>query len=131
MPLMFVHLSDIHFGQERGGRVFVHGDVRDRLVDDVSIVLEELKQPAVTGIIVTGDTAYSGKTDEYRDAGQWLDRVARAAGCAITKIQVVPGNHDVHRPDICKASEWMLERIAAEGEVTLDAFLEHEQDREV
>ena len=28
MPLTYVHLSDIHFGQEKGSEVYVHDDVK-------------------------------------------------------------------------------------------------------
>jgi RHS repeat-associated protein len=38
MPVVFLHLSDIHFGQEKGGRVFTHEDVRERLLDDVALL---------------------------------------------------------------------------------------------
>jgi hypothetical protein len=38
MPLRFIHLSDIHFGQERGELVYIHEDVRDQVLDDAQIV---------------------------------------------------------------------------------------------
>ena len=34
MPLTYVHLSDIHFGQEKGAELIIHDDVKDRLVED-------------------------------------------------------------------------------------------------
>jgi hypothetical protein len=37
MALRFVHLSDIHFGQENGELIYIHDDVRERLLDDVEI----------------------------------------------------------------------------------------------
>jgi 3',5'-cyclic AMP phosphodiesterase CpdA len=59
MPVAFLHLSDIHFGQEKGGRVFTHEDVRKRLLDDVALVVRELPNGRVDGIIVSGDIAYA------------------------------------------------------------------------
>lgn len=131
MSLTFVHLSDIHFGQEKGGLVIIHDDVRERLLDDVEEVVRDLSSPAVSGIIVTGDLAYSGSADEYEKAGKWLDQLAARAGCPVTAVQVVPGNHDIYRKNICKSSAWMLDEIASKGESALESFLEEEQDREV
>jgi 3',5'-cyclic AMP phosphodiesterase CpdA len=131
MPVAFLHLSDIHFGQEKGGRVVTHEDVRERLIDDVAVLLWKLPNGRVDGIIVSGDVAYAGSKDQYAAAGRWLDRLATAAGCKITDIQVVPGNHDINRDDICRSSEMMLADITEKGESRLDYFLELEQDREV
>jgi len=131
MPVAFVHLSDIHFGQEKGGRVVTHEDVRERLIDDVALIVPKLPNGKVRGIIVSGDVAYAGLKEQYAAAGQWLDRLAAAAGCNITDIQVVPGNHDINRDDICHSSEMMLAEITEKGESKLDYFLELEKDREV
>jgi predicted phosphodiesterase len=131
VPVAFLHLSDIHFGQEKGGRVFTHEDVRERLLDDVAQLVRKLPKRRVDGIIVSGDIAYAGSEEQYSAAGKWLDRLASAAGCKITDIQVVPGNHDINREDICRSSEMMLAEIAEKGEPRLDYFLELEQDREV
>ena len=131
MSVAFIHLSDIHFGQEQGGRVFTHADVRERLLDDVTRMVKTLPNGRVDGIIVSGDIAYAGQIQEYGQAGQWLDRLASAAGCKITDIQVVPGNHDINRDGICRSSEMMLAEISEKGESRLDFFLEFEKDREV
>ena len=131
MSVAFIHLSDIHFGQEKGGRVFTHADVRERLLDDVTRMVKTLPNGRVDGIIVSGDIAYAGQIQEYGQAGQWLDRLASAAGCKITDIQVVPGNHDINRDGICRSSEMMLAEISEKGESRLDFFLEFEKDREV
>jgi hypothetical protein len=36
MPVAYVHLSDIHFGQERGGERITHDDVKNELIDDAA-----------------------------------------------------------------------------------------------
>jgi DNA repair exonuclease SbcCD nuclease subunit len=61
MPVAFLHLSDIHFGQEKGGRVFTHKDVRERLLDDVTLLVQRLPNKKVDGIIVSGDLAYADR----------------------------------------------------------------------
>ena len=131
MSIGFVHLSDIHFGQEKGGKIWIHDDVKNRLIDDVKLVAKKLESGHAAGIIVTGDIAYGGRACEYTAAAAWLDKVADAAGCNITDIQVVPGNHDVDRDEITTLTEMMLERIVAEGEPALDSFLKSDADREL
>jgi hypothetical protein len=131
MSIAFVHLSDIHFGQEKGGELVIHNDAKDRLVEDVARVVKTIPAGFASGIIVSGDIAYSGKKNEYAAAGAWLDRVANAAGCAITDIQLVPGNHDVDRDEISRALGLMLQEIADRGEPALDEFLNSQRDREL
>ena len=131
MPLRFIHLSDIHFGQEKGGLVYVHADVRDQVIEDAGLIRNTFSDRKIDGVIVTGDLAYSGTVEEYGEAGKFLDRLTERVGCPRTAVRVIPGNHDIHRKSICKASEWMLSEIAAKGATALDSFLEDEQDREV
>lgn len=132
MAVTFVHLSDIHFGQEKkGSELVTHNDARERLIDDAAAQIKKHAHGKATGIIVTGDIAFAGKTKEYKDAADWLDRLARAVGCANTAVQVVPGNHDIDRTGISSGCKLMLEQIIANGEPKLDEFLESELDREV
>jgi predicted phosphodiesterase len=131
MPAIFVHLSDIHFGQERGSELVIHNDVKEQLIDDARQVVRNMESGNATGILVTGDIAHSGKKDQYKAAGQWLDRVAEAIGCEIHQIQMVPGNHDVERDKTSGAAKLMLEKIAAGGADELDEFLDNESDREL
>lgn len=131
MPLRFIHLSDIHFGQETGELVFVHRDVRDQVIEDAGLLRDGFQDQKIDGVLVTGDLAYSGLAEEYAEAGTFLDRLTKRVGCPRTAVRVIPGNHDIHRKSICKASEWMLSEIAAKGAAALDSFLVDEQDREV
>lgn len=132
MSVGFVHLSDIHFGQERkDGSLWPHDDAKEQLIKDVSEVVKTLPSGRARGIIVTGDIAYGGLPDEYRQAAAWLDQVATAAGCEITDIQVVPGNHDINWDEITAATEMMLNEIGEKGEDSLDRFLRAEGDRQL
>ena len=131
MGIGFVHLSDIHFGQEKGGQISIHDDIKDCLIEDVKLVAKSLESGRAAGIIVTGDIAFGGHVEEYTAAAAWLDKVAEAAGCDIFDIQVVPGNHDVNRDKITPLTEMMLERIVAEGQTALDSFLDSDTDREL
>ena len=55
MSIGFVHLSDIHFGQESGGSIWIHNDVKERLIEDVGLAVKGLEAGRASGIIVTGD----------------------------------------------------------------------------
>ena len=94
--LIFVHLSDIHFTRASG--VSVHDldkNVRNELVLDATKVAKEVGP--VTGVLVTGDIAFSGSETEFEHATNWLRDFCRAIGCHEESVWVVPGNHDVVR----------------------------------
>lgn len=132
LTAVFVHLSDIHFGQEkRGSERVVNEDARHQLIEDAAVLVAKLPNKRASGIIVTGDIAYAGKRHEYEAAGQWLDELASRVGCTAADIQMIPGNHDIDHDKIKGATDLMLKAIYAEGEAKLDSFLEEEADREV
>lgn len=132
MGAVFVHLSDIHFGQEkRQGEFIVNEDARNQLIEDAASIVASLPNGKASGIILTGDIAYAGKTHEYKAAGKWLDELASRVGCAVADIQMVPGNHDIDRDKIKGGTAMMLDAIRAGGEAVLDSFLVEEADREV
>src|SRR5262245_61669668 len=91
----FVQLSDIHFGQERGGTYVTHEDARTQLIRDCRRLRDELG-PA-DGILITGDVAFGGKIEEYARAGAWIDELVQAVGCETIDVRTIPGNHDVDR----------------------------------
>lgn len=131
MPITFIHLSDIHFGQEKGGAVITNNDVKERLIEDAAAQMKAHAggRPAA-GIIVTGDVAYAGQSSEYHDAAAWLDRLTNAVKCDKTSVQVVPGNHDIDRKKITRGCRMMLDAIVEKGEELLDEFLKTELDRQ-
>lgn len=94
--LVLVHLSDIHFTGSSG--VSVHdldADVRNELLRNAATLTKELG--GATGVLVTGDIAFSGQRAEYDRAASWLLEFCRAIGCPDESVWVVPGNHDVDR----------------------------------
>jgi hypothetical protein len=88
----FMHLSDIHFGQEKGGTLVTHEHIRMALTADAR-EFARLHGPA-SRILITGDIAYSGLTEEYKTATKWLEQLTAAAGCHETHVSPIPGNHD-------------------------------------
>ena len=50
MAAVFVHVSDIHFGQEKDDRVFIHNDVKQQLIVDAAKVVAEIANGKADGI---------------------------------------------------------------------------------
>lgn len=94
--LVLVHLSDIHFTGSSGTSVYdLDAEVRNELLRDASALTKGLE--VATGVLVTGDIAFSGQRAEYDRAAAWLADFCRAIGCPDESVWVVPGNHDVDR----------------------------------
>ncbi len=115
MPAVFVHVSDIHFGQERDQRVHIHDDVKQQLIADAGEVVRGLPGGVAQGVLVTGDIAYSGVWAQYEAAGRWLDSLAAEIGCPIHRVQMVPGNHDLDRNKLSVGGQQLLDYIRAGG----------------
>jgi hypothetical protein len=93
--LSFLHLSDIHFRKGKSGDSH---DADADLRNELEIDLRRLTATRVTkidGIIISGDIAFGGLTEEYDLAKGWIAKIAELAGCPKSGIMVTPGNHDV------------------------------------
>jgi hypothetical protein len=129
MPAIFVHLSDIHFGQERDERVHIHDDVKQQLIIDAAEVVKTLPGAAAHAILVTGDIAFSGIQPQYATAVAWLDNLARAVGCEIFRIQMIPGNHDLDRDKVSLGASHLLDVIRKGGATEYEKILTNDLDR--
>jgi hypothetical protein len=129
MGVTFVHVSDIHFGQERDHSVHTHDDVKQQLIADAGEVVSALPSGVAHGILVTGDIAQSGKWAEYERAGKWLDELAAEVGCPIEKVQMVPGNHDLDRDKLSKGGKYLLGVIRAGGPAEYEEVVGNDTDR--
>lgn len=130
MAAVFIHLSDIHFGQEKdGGRLVINDDAKKMLLSDAAEEVAKLGTRA-SGIIVTGDIAYSAKREEYVTAGKWLDQLAEQVGCDRLDIQMVPGNHDIDRGAITPVMKFHLDAVREKGDEMLDMLLDDMTQRE-
>ncbi|EPL1955808.1 metallophosphoesterase [Citrobacter freundii] len=129
MPAIFVHLSDIHFGQERDDRIHIHGDVKQQLIVDAKEIVSKIAGGSANGILVTGDIAQSGKWAEYEEAAKWLDELASSIGVGIHCVQMVPGNHDLDRSKLSFAGQQILDHIREGGPKEFEAILSNPTDR--
>lgn len=119
---LFVHLSDIHFGQEQSGTLPIHEAVRREVLNDCVRMKDNLG-PA-SGVLITGDIAYFGKRAEYERASAWLDQLTENIGCPRTAVQVVPGNHDVDRDEIGHMARILQEKTRGGSPASAQADLE-------
>ncbi len=75
-----VHFSDIHFGGPQAP-------------NRAEAILEEIERRRPTVVAVSGDLTQRARTDQFRQAREFLDRIS-------APLVVVPGNHDVPLWDI-------------------------------
>ena len=97
-PLVFLHISDIHFSKRSGRPGDLDEDVRRELEHDALRVRKGFDH--FTGILVSGDIAFSGQEAEYNTAKSWLNRLCESLECPAEDVWVVPGNHDVDRGEV-------------------------------
>lgn len=96
-PLVFIHLSDIHFRHQRSGTKYdLDDELRSELLKDAKRTLGKLSMNT-DAILVTGDIAYSGKRPEYEIALEWLKELCLTVSCKREDVKTTPGNHDVDR----------------------------------
>lgn len=109
----FVHLSDIHFGQDGGSVHGPHQAVRREITRDCEKLRDVLGK--ADGILINGDIAFSGTKAQFDRAAEWIEELTAAVGCSVqTDVQVIPGNHDVDRSQIdyfCKTAHERLRDI--------------------
>src|SRR5262245_56664032 len=73
MPLTFVHISDLHFGQEDGAAL--------------ELAAEPIAQLKPDAVIASGDLTALGSVREMRAAFRWLRALP-------APVLATPGNHD-------------------------------------
>ncbi len=118
----FVHISDIHFGQEVGAIHGPHHNVRSEVIRDCQERFRAIGK--VDGILINGDIAFSGKKDQFDRAATWIGDLAAAVGCAEeTDVRVIPGNHDVDRSQINYFCDTVHDRLRGINSAGLDAEL--------
>ncbi|MEW9701942.1 metallophosphoesterase [Paenibacillus sp. SI8] len=115
MEQVILHLSDLHFGAERGNASEI-----DKRTLCLSNLLECLKeqppewQPNL--ICISGDIGYSGTEQEYSEATVWLTTLLEVTHLKPSQIILCAGNHDVDRiatrgmnypPDAPTADDWL------------------------
>ncbi len=95
-PVTWLHLSDWH----QKGETFDRMVVRDALIRDIRERCREISPELdkIDFIVLSGDVAHSGKSEEYSAVTEHLIRpLLEAAGVGPDRLFIVPGNHDLER----------------------------------
>lgn len=90
--LRWLHISDLHL--RSSGDTFSQSVAMAALVEDVKTRLAG-SPPAF--VVVTGDVAFSGRSEEYAVAEAVFENLSDAVGLPPSRFYFVPGNHDVDR----------------------------------
>ena len=93
--LRILHLSDLHMGQERGaGRWRLQDVLGQAWRDNLDVIAQG---GPVDLVCFTGDLAFSGKPEQYREAGEAIEFLLRQLKLDQSRFFCVPGNHDIDR----------------------------------
>lgn len=97
--LSWLHITDIHLGMKDRG---VWAGSKQILLDDLARATGRLGPWDL--VLLTGDLAFSGKTDEYKLVDGALEDIWRVLckpypTAASPLLIAVPGNHDMSRPE--------------------------------
>ena len=97
-PVRWLHLSDLHLGCEGRG---LWWQVENEFAESVRELVRKEGAPHL--ILLTGDIANRGKKEEYTSANDFLDAllgwIRAECGEPEPVVLVVPGNHDLVRPE--------------------------------
>lgn len=109
--ITWLHLSDLHFRVSEDN--FNSRLIYDRLLEDLKHI-----EGHIDLVFVTGDIAFSGRTEEYELASRFFNSVLEILNLKKENIFFVPGNHDIQRSNTANYVSKMLESINSEKEVS-------------
>ncbi|MFL9922052.1 metallophosphoesterase [Paraburkholderia fungorum] len=132
--MLILHLSDIHFKSSHVGQPMdPNHHLRNKLLLDAKEMCGKLNaSPDV--VIVSGDIAHAAKTDEYTFAKNWLGELCENLAIPLSRVFVVPGNHDVCRETAGKLVVQSLHdsvKMRAKSVDVNDELRRHLNDEEV
>lgn len=132
----WLHLSDIHHSKEAGANSTDRELVLTVLLRDVETTMARGKVPRPSALVVTGDIAATGdepepgKTaGEYAAAMRWLDAFRKSLRLDRTAVFLVPGNHDVQRPQDADRNVQRLITAIRRGDERIEDVLDRPDDR--
>ena len=122
-PISWLHISDIHLSES--------AEWSQDVV--LTAMCERIKDQRAQGttadfILLTGDIAFSGKSEEYALASEFLDALCSASDVEKERVYCIPGNHDIDRDRqrLCFRGA----RAALHDPSRVDAILEGGEDLE-
>ena len=120
--LTFLHLSDLHITTKDAGTQFDRDiKIRQALLDDLGIE----GRTTFDAILVTGDVAYHGSSEEFARAKGWFEELRTKTNSNPEALFVVPGNHDVNQKTVFKSSSlWEVHQSLRDVKKTPEERLE-------
>lgn len=106
-----IHISDLHIGYGSSPKPV------DKVV--AAIKATEGVGPSAT-LVVTGDIVYSGASEQYDIAAQYLSDLRTALGKGLKgpcELVVCPGNHDCEHPEDSAVRDVVVEKIRADSKL--------------
>lgn len=116
MKLAILHLSDIHLRSSSD-------PVLQRVKDIASSTFPTARSADACLILVTGDIAFSGSSDQYELAKSFLTEIRDAIlteGCPLVDVFMVPGNHDCNLLPENTARTIVIERVVNDNDFAED-----------
>jgi formylglycine-generating enzyme required for sulfatase activity/3',5'-cyclic AMP phosphodiesterase CpdA len=123
--ITWLHLSDLHFRASPRHTWDENVVLRALLGDLEALRAKENLTPDL--ILVSGDIAFSGVSEEYALAGQFFDELLRVTRLRKEHLIVVPGNHDVNRREISPLT--MRVTSTLDSRQVVDEILSSDPDR--
>lgn len=117
--LSFIHLSDIHFVRSSNNPDDIDKPLRKAILTDLKTNAQNILDN-VTGILVTGDIAFSGSGEEYNIAKDYLNEICDIFNIKPSDVYCVPGNHDVNQDAIIKSTFIPMAQCAVDATSTID-----------
>ena len=110
--ITWLHLSDFHFRTDKNPKGKVEDYNRSVVFDSLLRDLKSYPKDnnlSIDFIIITGDIAYSGRKDEYKQAKEFFTKLLKIFGLKKNRLFIIPGNHDVDRDKIPSYSKLILD----------------------
>lgn len=108
----WLHVSDLHLTGEHS---YEQDLILRTLVEAAGRLYRQGRRPDL--IFLTGDVAFSGRSEEYTAATRFLDKLRQAVSLDRDRVFVIPGNHDIDR----RAARGLARTLANEAE-SVDFF---------
>lgn len=95
--VLLLHASDFHVKSDEGEPLKRAHDARSLFAFDAVSMAKIIGTP--TALVLSGDIAFSGGAVQYDVAREMLNGLLSQLGLSEKRVLVVPGNHDVDRPE--------------------------------
>jgi predicted phosphodiesterase len=117
--ISFIHLSDIHFVKLSNNPADIDRDLRDAIITDLTVNAKKSLNN-ISGILVTGDIAFSGARAEYEIAKKYLNDISDIFSIKPSDIYCVPGNHDINQVAALESHIVYQEQCAIDSHSSID-----------